>query len=198
MTLRLRTGAQFDLVLLSETGRARDCECGGSGGAYIRRGLSAGHYFAVVRAREGSGGSYRLSLLIREITQTQTLVAGSRSAALRPGQTASVEVRVTPAAAGRVQVRIDRFLPLDGWVFSRLVNLQTGSDGVARFSWRPPAPGHWRLRYYLPDGSRKSKQPFLSKSAAWQWYRDSVEPLLNGGVAPLPTLTLARGRGVIG
>ena len=151
VTLRLRAGAraQFDLVLLSETGRFLDCECGGSGRAYIRRGLSAGHYFAVVRARNGSGGSYRLSLLIREITATQTLVGGSRLVTLRPGQTASVEVRVAPAAAGRVQIRIDRFLPLDGWVFSRLVSLQTGAVGVAQLSWRPPALGRWRLQAFF-------------------------------------------------
>ncbi len=158
VTLRLRTGsrAEFDLVLLSETGRALDCECGGSGGAYIRRGLSAGHYFAVVRAREGSGGAYRLSLLIREITETRTLVAGSRLVTLRPGQTANAEVSVTPAAAGRVHVRIDRFLPLDGWVFSRLLSLQTGADGVARFSWRPPAVGHWRLQAFFNGTPRAS------------------------------------------
>ena len=150
MTLRLRTNAraQFDLVLLSETGRVLDCGCGGSGGAYMRRGLSAGHYFAVVRAREG-GGSYRLSLLIREITQTQALVAGSRLVTLSPGQTANAEVRVTPGSAGRVHIRIDRFLPLDGWVFSRLVSLQAGADGVARFSWRPPTLGRWRLRAFF-------------------------------------------------
>lgn len=155
VTLRLRAGArsQFDLVLLSETGRVLDCGCGGSGGAYLRRGLSAGHYFAVVRAREGSGGSYRLSLLIRDITQTQALVAGSRLVTLSSGQTANVEVRVTPGSAGRVHIRIDRFLPLDGWVFSRLVSLQTGADGVARFSWRPPALGRWRLRAFF-RGSR--------------------------------------------
>jgi hypothetical protein len=136
-------------VLLSETGHVLDCECGGSGRAYIRRGLSAGHYFAVVRAREGSRGSYGLSLLIREITQTRTLVAGSRQVTLRPGQTASVEVLVAPASAGRVHIRVDRFLPLDGWVFSRLVSLETGADGVARLSWRPPALGRWRLRSFF-------------------------------------------------
>jgi hypothetical protein len=151
VTLRLRAGAraQFDLVLLLETGRVLDCECGGSGGAYIRRGLTAGHYFVVVRAREGSGGSYRLSLLMREITQTQALVAGSRLVTLPPGQTANVEVRVTPSSAGRVHIRIDRFLLLDGWVFSRVVSLQTGANGVGRFSWRPPALGRWRLRAFF-------------------------------------------------
>jgi hypothetical protein len=158
VTLRLRAGArgQFDLVMLSETGRVLDCECGGSGGAYIRRGLTAGDYFVVVRAREGSGGSYRLSLLIREITQTQALVAGSRLVTLPPGRTANVETRVTPASAGRVNVYIDRFLPLDGWVFSRIVSLQTGADGVARFSWRPPALGRWRLQAFFNGASTAS------------------------------------------
>jgi hypothetical protein len=149
VALRLRAHAQFDLVLLSDTGRVLDCECGSSGGAYLRRGLTAGHYFVVVRAGERSGGSYRLSLLIREITQTQALVAGSRLVTLPQRQTANVETRVTPAAAGRVNVYIDRFLPLDGWVFSRIVSLQTGADGVARFSWRPPAPGRWRLQAFF-------------------------------------------------
>ena len=53
------------------------------------------------------------------------------------------------------------------------------------------APGKWRLRYYLPDGSRKSKQPFPSKSAAWTWYRENVEPLLSGGSVALEPITLA-------
>jgi hypothetical protein len=149
VTLRLRSRGQFDLVLLSETGRRIDCECSGSGRAYIRRGLQPGSYFAVVRAHTGSGGPYHISLLIRAITQTQTVVGGSRAVTIPPGQTAGVEVRVTPAAAGHVSIYIERFLPLDGWVFSRRVNLLTGSDGVARLSFRPPAIGRWRLRSFF-------------------------------------------------
>jgi hypothetical protein len=149
VTLRLRSSGRFDLVLLSETGRRIDCECEGSGQAYLRRGLQPGQYFAVVRAQTGSRGPYGVSLLIRAITQTQTLVGGSRTVTIPPGQTASVEVRVTPAAAGDVSTYIERFLPLDGWVFSRRVNLSTGSDGVARLSWRPPTLGRWRLRSFF-------------------------------------------------
>jgi hypothetical protein len=48
-----------------------------------------------------------------------------------------------------VSIYIERFLPLDGWVFSRRVNLLTGSDGVARLSFRPPAIGRWRLRSFF-------------------------------------------------
>ena len=149
VTLRMRSRGRFDLLLLSETGRRIDCECSGSGAAYIRRGLQPGEYFAVVRAQTGSGGSYGVSLLVRAITQTQTVVGGSRAVTIAPGQTAGVEVRVTPAAAGHVSIYIERFLPLDGWVFSRRVNLLTGSDGVARLSFRPPAIGRWRLRSFF-------------------------------------------------
>ena len=149
VTLRLRSRGQFDLVLLSETGRRIDCECSGSGRAYLRRGLQPGQYFAVVRAQTGSGGPYHISLLIRAITNTQTLVGGSREVTLPPGQTASVEVHVSPAAAGHVSIYIERFLPLDGWVFSRRVNLLTGSDGVARLSFRPPTIGRWRFRSFF-------------------------------------------------
>ena len=149
VTLRLRSRGQFDLVLLSETGRRIDCECSGSGRAYLRRGLQPGQYFAVVRAETGSGGPYHISLLIRAITSTQTLVGGSREVTLPPGQTASVEVHVSPAATGHVSIYIERFLPLDGWVFSRRVNLLTGSDGVARLSFRPPTIGRWRFRSFF-------------------------------------------------
>jgi hypothetical protein len=149
VTLRMRDTGRFELLLLSETGHRIDCDCGGTRRAYMRRGLKPGQYFAVVRAVTGSRGSYRVSLLVRAITQTQTLVGGSRSATLTPGLTASVEVHVTPAAAGQVSVYIERFLPLDGWVFSRRVILQTGSDGVARLSWRAPTLGRWRMRSFF-------------------------------------------------
>jgi hypothetical protein len=149
VTLRMRTRGRFDLVLLSETGRRIDCECAGSGRAYVRRGLRPGQYFAVVRAQTSSRGSYRISLLIRVITRTQTLVGGSTDVTVPAGQSTSVEVHVAPAAAGHVSIYIERFLPLDGWVFSRRVNLLTGGDGGARLSWRPPTLGRWRLRSFF-------------------------------------------------
>ncbi len=52
-------------------------------------------------------------------------------------------------------------------------------------------PGQWRLRWYDLDGKRQSKQPFPSKSAAWSWYREHVEPQLNGDPAPKPELTFS-------
>jgi integrase len=52
-------------------------------------------------------------------------------------------------------------------------------------------PGRYRLRYYDRDGKRHAKQPFSSKSAAWAWFREHVEPELRGHPAPLPELTLS-------
>ena len=156
VTLRTRTRGRFDLLLLSETGGRIGCSCGESGGAYVRRDLQAGQYFAVVRAQTGSRGSYRISLLIRAITRTQTLIGGRTAVTIPLGQTAGVEAHVTPAAAGHVSIYIERFLPLDGWVFSRRVNLVTGSDGVARLAWRPPALGRWRLRSFFAGNSTAS------------------------------------------
>ena len=50
--------------------------------------------------------------------------------------------------------------------------------------------GKWQLRYYEPDGARKTCGTFPSKSAAMQHYRDAIEPRLNG-TEPIPELTLS-------
>jgi hypothetical protein len=63
---------------------------------------------------------------------------------------------------------------------------QRGQVDSINGNGQPP----YRLRYYLPDGTRKGKQPFPSKSAAWKWFGEHVEPPATGGTAPLPPLTL--------
>lgn len=52
------------------------------------------------------------------------------------------------------------------------------------------APHRWGLRYYDPDGQRRRKSPFATKSAALAHYRDVIEPQLRGEAAPRPELTL--------
>ncbi len=56
------------------------------------------------------------------------------------------------------------------------------------------ARGRYRLRYYI-NGRREAKQPFASKSAAWAWYRENVEPRVNGEQPVKPELTLCGIRG---
>ena len=52
-------------------------------------------------------------------------------------------------------------------------------------------PGRWRCRYYDRDGKRHSKQPFPSKTAAWKWYREHVEPELTGQAPARPEIDLS-------
>ncbi len=51
--------------------------------------------------------------------------------------------------------------------------------------------GKWQLRYYEPDGTRKTGGTFPSKSAAMQHYRETIEPRLDGA-EPMPELTLSK------
>jgi hypothetical protein len=129
---------QFDLLLLNDNGRRVGCACGTSGPAKLLRRLNAGRYFALVRAVGHGGGRYRLSLLIREITSTSFSISASE---IGPGQSVTLSPRVS-ATGGRVEIQIDRFDPLQGWVFSRIYRVPTGSS----VTWTPPAIGKWRAR----------------------------------------------------
>lgn len=148
LTLTLRAGsrARIDLVLLTDAGRRLRCECFGAGGQKLRLRLSPGRYYAAVRAHEGSGGRYRLSLLIREITSTDLTISGSHDAFAAPGQAVTLAARVSSGAAagGALRIQVDRFDPLEGWQFFRLFSEGAGSDGSAGVAWVPPTVGRWR------------------------------------------------------
>jgi integrase len=50
--------------------------------------------------------------------------------------------------------------------------------------------GKYQLRYYDSDGQRQTGGAFPTRSAAFQHYRDAIEPRLRGEPEPLPELTL--------
>ena len=50
--------------------------------------------------------------------------------------------------------------------------------------------GKWQLRYYGADGNRKTGGTFPTKTAALDYYRETIAPWLNGGVKPNRDLTL--------
>jgi hypothetical protein len=52
-------------------------------------------------------------------------------------------VNVSPGASGPVEITLQRFDPLAGWQFFRLVKT-TASGGSAGVSFTPPAEGRWR------------------------------------------------------
>src|SRR5262245_7456932 len=140
-------GRSFSLVLLTDNGNRI-----ATGETALRRRLGRGRYVVAVQAPPGSrAGRYRLALRLRDITSTIVLISGSRSAEVAPGSTVSISCSVSPAAGGRVELQIDRFDPLSGWHFHRVVQIGAG----ASLSWKPPAAGRWRVRArYL--GTRSS------------------------------------------
>jgi hypothetical protein len=132
VTLR---GHAFALQLLDDKGRRLAT---GDEGELERR-IPPGRYFIAVRAQGRDAGRYVLVRAARAITRT-TVDLPNRAA---PGQPLRVAVKVSPNASGPVQITIQRFDPLAGWQFFRLVNA-TASGGSAAISFTPPAEGRWR------------------------------------------------------
>ena len=149
VTIGMRAGSRtrFDLTLVRDDGRPVACECGEEGSLRSRLRLSPGRYFVAVRARDYTGGRYGLSLLVREITSTVMHISRSRSAKARSGQSVALEARVAPRSSGGVvRVQINRFDPLEGWQFHRILRLRVAPGGVAAVGWTPPSVGRWEVR----------------------------------------------------
>ena len=49
---------------------------------------------------------------------------------------------VANASGGTVEIQVDRFDPLTGWHFNRLLRVPAGGSTT----WAPPAEGRWRFR----------------------------------------------------
>src|SRR2546423_1173070 len=129
--------------------------------------MRCGGYFTYT---PGFGGSGRYSLLVtasdqrpgRQRYHLQAAVAGPDDTAPRlplknpqtrrgtlsrtRGASVALTVGVHFSSAGVVKLEIDRFDPLTGWHFYRLLRLRLGADGRTGISWRPPAIGHWRAQ----------------------------------------------------
>jgi hypothetical protein len=127
----------FSLVLVTDEGaRVTSDE------TRIHRNLRPGRYVVAVRGTPGArGGRYALALVIRQLTTT-SLSASSTTVA--PGSTATLTARTSPTPDGGViEIQVDRFDPLSGWQFYRLIRV-AGAGGSASFT--PPGPGRWRAR----------------------------------------------------
>jgi hypothetical protein len=139
--VRLRlanTGASsFTLLLITDGGARIDASAG-----QIRRRLVRGRYVVAVRADVGSAaGRYALSLAVRGVTTT---TLSTRDAEIAPGSAVSLIAQTTPSPdGGTIEVQIDRFDPLTGWQFNRLVRVAAPGGSI---SWTPPYPGRWRAR----------------------------------------------------
>ena len=108
--------------------------------ASLRQRLEPGRYVVAVTASFGDPGSrYTLSLLIREITSTTLRLAAPMVA---PGSPVTLRPEVMNASGGTVEIQVDRFDPLTGWHFNRLLRVPAGGSTT----WAPPAEGRWRFR----------------------------------------------------
>lgn len=144
LRLRLGTGKDFDLRLLTDTGHRIDCDCGFPGSKEIERRVRPGRYFVVVRARDGAGGRYSLRRLARTITHSRMLVDGGRRTTVGPGQGVTLDLTVSPPVAGRASLLIERFDPLVGWLFHSNPHPAVAA-GHGRMRFVPPSVGRWRV-----------------------------------------------------
>jgi hypothetical protein len=144
LRLRLRTGRDFDLRLITDTGRRIADERGFAGTKQIERRIKPGRYYAVARARHGAAGRYSLRRVVRTITHARMLVDGARSATVGPGRAVTLDLAVSPAVSGRAALLIERFDPLAGWLFHSRVSPPVIA-GHARLQWVPPTIGRWRV-----------------------------------------------------
>ena len=142
------SGHAFRLIVLTDSGARL-----GAGESHFRRRLGRGRYVVAVEAAVGSrAGRYRLFLRLRDVTSTSMLASGRSSVEISPGSSVALSCLVSPAAGGRVELQIDRFDPLTGWHFHRLMRAPAGTT----VSWRPPAAGRWRVRARFLGTSRSS------------------------------------------
>jgi hypothetical protein len=144
LRVRLRTTRDFDLQLLSEAGHRISCSCRFAGSKDMTRRLRPGRYFIAVRARDGAHGGYVLSRLARVITHATMLADGARHAAVAPGATVQLSLRVTPAVTGRATMLIERHDPLAGWLFFARDHVSVRGT-AATLAFRPPHVGRWRV-----------------------------------------------------
>jgi hypothetical protein len=130
-------GRSFRLVLLTDDGRRVS-----SGEVKLDRRLEVGRYVVAVTGTIGTpGGRYAVSLVVRRLTSTSITIGGGE---LRPGVPLTIRALTTPATGGgTIDVQIDRFDPMTGWHFYRMVRVGAPS---ATLSWTPPALGRWRIR----------------------------------------------------
>jgi hypothetical protein len=142
LTLRLSApvAAEFNLALRNQNGDVIACSCGGSGPQKLQQQLRKGRYYAEVSVRNHTSGNFALTRESRTITHTKIAFGAERGTA---GRAVSIKVRVAPEAAGPVKVEVQRFDPVFGWQFYRVIEAQVQA-GIAEIPFTPPAVGNWR------------------------------------------------------
>jgi hypothetical protein len=142
LQLDLRTKGKFDLELRNTRGRILRCMCRKEGSVQLRTRIARGRYFAVVRAREMSTSSYKLTRITRATTRTQVTVSNPR---VQPGATVTIAVQISGGATGTTLVGVERFDPEFGWQFHARYSVRA-TAGRATLAFRTPFAARFRVR----------------------------------------------------
>jgi hypothetical protein len=137
LSLRYGAAQRFGLLLMTEDGGRVAI-----GDREIHQLIQPGRYMLAVAGVPGSrGGAYAVKLVVRRLTST---TIGASATTIRLGSSVTLHARTSPPPDGAVvEMQIDRFDPLGGWVFNRMVKLHAAGGS---YTWRPPAIGRWRAR----------------------------------------------------
>jgi hypothetical protein len=160
--LVMKTGQDFDLVLIGPGGRRLACGCGGGeGDENIHTRTMPGHYYVLVKAHRHAVGRYRLSRASKTITRT-TLTPNPRHGS--PSSNVTLTVGVAPASVGPVTVFVERFDPVSGWQFARRFETHVRGSSTS-VSFHPPGVGRYRAQATfngtrIASGSRSSVERF--------------------------------------
>jgi hypothetical protein len=143
LVLRTPSEADYDLVLVGDSGRRIKCACSGGGNENIHIRTPIGRYFVLVRAHRHARGSYRLTRASKTITSTTlTPVPQVQS---NPQGSVTLQVGVTPASVGPVTIFVERFDPVSGWQFVRRFETHISGSSTA-VSFNPPSVGRYRAQ----------------------------------------------------
>jgi hypothetical protein len=121
-------------------------------GHAIRRPLAPGTYYAVVQAPAGTAPvTYRLLLRVRGVSHMQIPALENGAIALGTPLVLTATIGHPSGRAARLQV--DRFDPVDGWLYLRTYTLPVAADALATFTWNAPSIGWYRFRIVAPSRS---------------------------------------------
>jgi hypothetical protein len=148
VSLRVHSGADFDVSLYSAGGHRLDSSSNGP----IDRKLQPGNYFAKVYAGAGAKGRYSLRRTERAITHTTITFGGGNHFLADVGQSVTISANVLPSSRGRLLITLERKDPGTGWVFVRRYR---GTGSGRSVSYRPPGVGEYRARAEF-KGSRNA------------------------------------------
>lgn len=157
VTFRMATSNRngFDLRLISRRGNTVSCACRDRGAAELRKGLHRGRFFLVVRARGRAHGTYTVTRIDRALTGLGLRANGKRRLRVPPRTTVRLGLAVRPSVDGPADIRIERFDPLTGWHFDRMVRVRV-RNGRGSFPFVPPAEGTWRADAHFRGTNRAS------------------------------------------